>query len=790
MKRLRRVVANKVTADKVADDYRGDYRLLDRLRSDCEYFLNYGNHNVKHLWAGNVEDQIQKMYEIYDRLPEKPDWLTRRDIDMYYEQMCESSYDLGISQKDALKFLSSLPKSKLGKTFYDYNTTNIDELSYTISDEDLYALGYQSSYGSTDGPVTCSSVNKKKTPFSQSYRGFRIRLLDDGSGYAIFDSEGEMEDYGFRSVEDAKKFVDELVDSNDERTDYEIEHGITYTRSYSNKYGDQISIFVYDDDPDKQEYGEGGPSGDYFRGKWTQNMQDYYTRKGFKLDSASDLDASYITASEDIDALWEVIDDEEFEFRGVQDVGYDNDGNIMVVFNHGLREDMIEPTAEDLLIAFRQYGYPVHQWDTNGTNVFILSRGSILGSVDTDDDDDYIKEIPQEFTSKNTSINITKVPAIFRSVRNWTPGTINLDYGGGRADTATEYLSQYDVQNLIYDPYNRTKGHNSEVIRTIRKAGGADTATCSNVLNVIKEPEVRRNALINISKLVKPGGYVYFTTYEGSGKGDERPTGKESYQLNRKTDWYLDEIREVFPDAIRRGKLIIATNSRSVNSSNGITATSKLWMGKYKSAKDNKMHRVYFEFDTSDFEEAAQEFEDIVPEPYSYARLLGTAPDEALLQKDGFEKIEASDTSYIKNSDSTEGYVYTYCDECGKKNRVKVTFNNFNEPFNDTEFKCKYCGTSNLLTDPHSYDENGNVVEASHDEICKTPSINDSGDILSFICPICQNDTVYSAEKDIYHPYEVDYEELFICDECGAELKAYPKYDGTINFIPLMNDEY
>lgn len=65
-------------------------------------------------------------------------------------------------------------------------------------------------------------------------------------------------------------------------------------------------------------------------------------------------------------------------------------------------------------------------------------------------------------------------------------------------------------------------------------------------------------------------------------------------------------------------------------------------MGKYKSAKDNKMHKVYFEFDTSDFEEAEQEFEDIIPEPYSYARLLGTAPHEALLQKDGFEKIQSS----------------------------------------------------------------------------------------------------------------------------------------------------
>lgn len=75
-------------------------------------------------------------------------------------------------------------------------------------------------------------------------------------------------------------------------------------------------------------------------------------------------------------------------------------------------------------------------------------------------------------------------------------------------------------------------------------------------------------------------------------------------------------------------------------------------------------------------------------------------------------KSSIEQSNNIKAS-STEGYVYTYCDECGKKNRVKVTFNNFNEPFNDTEYKCKYCGARNLLTDPHSYDENGYVVEAS-----------------------------------------------------------------------------
>lgn len=95
------------------------------------------------------------------------------------------------------------------------------------------------------------------------------------------------------------------------------------------------------------------------------------------INSSYNVDVYCADADSD-DALWDVIDDEEFEFRGVQDVGYDNDGNIMVIFNHAISEDMIEPTAEELLIAFRQYGYPVHEWNTNGYNVFILSRGGIL----------------------------------------------------------------------------------------------------------------------------------------------------------------------------------------------------------------------------------------------------------------------------------------------------------------------------------------------------------------------------------------------------------------------------
>ena len=193
-----------------------------------------------------------------------------------------------------------------------------------------------------------------------------------------------------------------------------------------------------------------------------------------------------------------------------------------------------------------------------------IESATNINAADTSDVYDEIQEIGQEFTSENTSINSTKLPAIFNMV-NFQPNTVNIDYGGGKFDNVADYLTQFDVVNLVYDPYNRSAEHNKEVVQLVREHGGADTATCSNVLNVIKEPEVRLNVLKNISKLVKSGGEVYITVYEGSGKGNEGPT-KSGYQLNRKTADYLEEIQQVFPDAKRKGKLITATNSGSVSS--------------------------------------------------------------------------------------------------------------------------------------------------------------------------------------------------------------------------------
>lgn len=174
-----------------------------------------------------------------------------------------------------------------------------------------------------------------------------------------------------------------------------------------------------------------------------------------------------------------------------------------------------------------------------------------------------LEDATQEYTSASTSINSTRLPAIFTMV-TFKPETVNLDYGGGKFDNATKALKSKGVTNLIYDPYNRSGGHNKEVIDTIRKNGGADTATCSNVLNVIKEPEARRAVIKNIYSLLKTDGTAYFTVYEGTGKGNECPT-KLGYQLNKKTADYVDEISSIFPSVNRRGKLIVANKGTSVS---------------------------------------------------------------------------------------------------------------------------------------------------------------------------------------------------------------------------------
>ena len=58
------------------------YQMLDRMRSDCAYYLGNGRIDAKQLWANNVKDHIRIMKELYNSFEraEKPQWISMKDI--------------------------------------------------------------------------------------------------------------------------------------------------------------------------------------------------------------------------------------------------------------------------------------------------------------------------------------------------------------------------------------------------------------------------------------------------------------------------------------------------------------------------------------------------------------------------------------------------------------------------------------------------------------------------------------------------------------------------------------
>jgi hypothetical protein len=172
----------------------------------------------------------------------------------------------------------------------------------------------------------------------------------------------------------------------------------------------------------------------------------------------------------------------------------------------------------------------------------------------------------QTITSADTSLK--QVPAILRLVDMkvggdlgfWAYTTQILDYGGGKYDLLTDELAKRGVVNLIYDPFNRSEDHNKLVRRILTtRHHGADHAFCSNVLNVIREREARREVLRDIKRMTSPLGTVFFTVYEGDRSSRGRRTVK-GWQANRPTRNYEREIKREFNNVYTHGKLIVASS--------------------------------------------------------------------------------------------------------------------------------------------------------------------------------------------------------------------------------------
>ena len=87
--------------DSVPYNFEFEYRQLSRLKSDCEYFLGAGQRHGKHLSEGGIEAQIAKMRELYDAVPDKPEWLTAEDIDRYEAEMQAGAVEVTVPNYQA-----------------------------------------------------------------------------------------------------------------------------------------------------------------------------------------------------------------------------------------------------------------------------------------------------------------------------------------------------------------------------------------------------------------------------------------------------------------------------------------------------------------------------------------------------------------------------------------------------------------------------------------------------------------------------------------------------------------
>ncbi len=66
------------------------YRMLSRMKMDCEYYLGNGNRHGQYLWMKmDPQGHIDAMRALWDSFDEdqKPEWLTREQIERYADLM-------------------------------------------------------------------------------------------------------------------------------------------------------------------------------------------------------------------------------------------------------------------------------------------------------------------------------------------------------------------------------------------------------------------------------------------------------------------------------------------------------------------------------------------------------------------------------------------------------------------------------------------------------------------------------------------------------------------------------
>lgn len=170
--------------------------------------------------------------------------------------------------------------------------------------------------------------------------------------------------------------------------------------------------------------------------------------------------------------------------------------------------------------------------------------------------------LEQRFTSAKTSLPKNE-PSLYKSAvfqSSLKRGGQNLDIGAGRTEYATKLLAEKGVKNATFDPFNRPQEVNARIIRDITSGKRFNTVTAANVLNVIAEPEVRDNVILEAAKAVSPNGRVFFDVYTAPRAGEVK--GRDSFQTGMKPQEYIPEIEKHFGKVERSGSIVVASSPK------------------------------------------------------------------------------------------------------------------------------------------------------------------------------------------------------------------------------------
>lgn len=164
----------------------------------------------------------------------------------------------------------------------------------------------------------------------------------------------------------------------------------------------------------------------------------------------------------------------------------------------------------------------------------------------------------QTFTSAATSINSTRLPAVYSKAPLSAPFV--LDYGCGKYTDHIRTALHKDGRELFpYDPFNQPEEVNSRSIEAVKVSASHRVpvdVVCSNVLNVIDDDATVHQVAKDIERIVRStGGTGFVTVYEGNRSGIGRRTGADQYQRNEPLRSYLHYFSNA---TIKSGMIVVS----------------------------------------------------------------------------------------------------------------------------------------------------------------------------------------------------------------------------------------